>query len=179
MAITVGTDTYISLADANTYVSNNYPKTSTEYTAWTDIASLTDADKEMYLKKACKKIDRQMLRGIKTLATQTLEFPRAIHTDYYNTNYPNTVVRYTADWVVEESVSQSVKDAQVEEALSLILQGANANKRADLQAQGVKTFSLGNMSETYNKSTTSGTRLLSAEAKELLRYYLAGGVMIR
>ena len=75
MAVTVGTDAYISLVDADLYMTNNYVSTSTEYTTWD---ALSDGDKEIYLKKATKRIDRQILRGIKAVDTQTLEFPRAL-----------------------------------------------------------------------------------------------------
>ena len=177
MAITVGTDTYISLADANTYVTANHVSTSTEYTSWT---TLTDANKELYLKKAAKKIDRLYLRGVKAVSTQTLEFPRAIRTDYRRENFPLINIRLDADWVIETAVSQQVKDAQVEEALSMLVDGATANKRAKLQAQGVKSFSLGNLSENYGTGSKANgaTKLLSTEAQELLRYYLLGSVNI-
>ena len=86
LAITVGTDTYITLADADTYISNNYVTTSTEYITWD---ALTDANKEIYLKNATKKIDRGIYRGIKAVSTQTLEFPRALKTFYRREDYPN------------------------------------------------------------------------------------------
>jgi hypothetical protein len=176
MALTVGTDTYISQADATTYISNNYTTTSQEYTTWN---ALSSNDKDLYLRKACKKLDRQILRGIKALATQTLEFPRAIRTDYYNTNYPNTALRFTSDWVVEQSVTQAVKESQVEEAITIATYGVQANKRIELQNQGVKSFSLGNLSENYGNGIKAGvTKLLSTNAIELLKYYLCGSVDI-
>jgi DNA-binding NarL/FixJ family response regulator len=173
--IVVGTNSYISTVDASTYVSNNYISSSEKYIAWN---ALTDADKEVYLKKACKKIDRQILRGVKALATQTLEFPRAIRTDYYNSNYSSTTVRFTADWAVETSVSQNVIDAQVEESLSIATNGSQSTKRQELQSQGVKSFSLGSLSESYTISKGGATKLISQEATELLQYYVCGAVGI-
>lgn len=170
MPLTVGTDTYISLVDANTYVTNNYVSTDTERTIW---EALTDANKEIYLRKAASKIDRQPIRGIKSVQTQTMQFPRAMQTDYYLQNYPNTNLYYDADWLVETEVAQSVKDAQVEEALAL---AKGVPKRSELQAQGVKSFRLGNMSENYGSGTT--LTFISQTAKELLRKYLAGSVPI-
>jgi hypothetical protein len=176
MAITVGTDTYLSLTDATAYVAANYVTTSTKYIAWT---ALSDGNKEICLKKACKKIDRQILQGVKSLTTQTLEFPRALYTDYSSLTFPNLNIRAYDNWVIETAVHQNVKDAQVEEALSILTFGENANKRVDLQNQGVKSIKLGNLSETYNGKVTSGTKLLSVEALELLRYWLNGSVVIR
>lgn len=180
MALTVGTNTYISLADADTYISENYPSTSTEYVAWD---GLSDADKEIYLKKATKKIDRQILRGIKAIDSQTLEFPRAIHSNdrFYNNNVVGVSVNRYDNYIVESEVSEAVKAAQVEEALSISINGNSISNRQSLQQQGVKSFSLGDLSETYGTGLASGfnsTVLASSEAKELLKYYLAGSVRI-
>ena len=176
MPLTINVDTYITQVDATTYIGLTYATVSQEYITWT---ALSSGDKDLYLRKACKKLDRQTLRGIKALATQTLEFPRAIRTDYYNVNYPNTTLRFTADWAVEESVSQAVKEAQVEEAITLATYGVQANKRIELQNQGVKSFSLGNLSENYGTGIKAGTtKLLSTNATELIRYYLLGAVGI-
>lgn len=184
MAIVVNTDAYVSVADADTYMSNNYVSTSTEYTTWD---ALTDGNKEIYLKKATKRIDRQMLRGIKALDTQTLEFPRAIKSygSYYEKPVYGATPYRSDEYIVESEVSQKVIDANVEEALSNALVDAgvpsNGSERVKLQAQGVKSFTLDDLSETYGtglSSSYNSTVLLSSEAKELLKYYLAGGVRI-
>lgn len=184
MSLVVNETSYISVADADTYMDNNYVSTSTEYTTWD---GLTDANKEIYLKKATKRIDRQILRGIKAVDTQTLEFPRAIKTygNYYDTPVYGVNPGRFNDVVVETEVSQRVIDANVEEALSNSLVDAgtssNGSERTKLQAQGVKSFTLGDLSETYGtglSSSYNSTVLLSSEAKELLRYYIAGGVPI-
>ena len=162
--ITVGTDTYISLTDANSYVVANYVSTASEYTTW---SALEDGDKEIYLKKATKRIDRQILRGKKASDDQTLAFPRSIYSSN-NRNIKSETAFYYSGWITESEVSQAVKDAQVEEALAL-MQGEP--ERLKLQREGVKSFSLGPLSETF-----SGKRkdLISNEAKELLKKYLQG-----
>jgi len=181
LAITVGTDTYISLADADTYMSNNYVSTSTEFTTWN---ALTDGDKEIHLKNATKRIDRQILRGIKAVDSQTLEFPRALKRNcnyHYDTNVVGVNVGRYDNYVVETEVSQRVKDAQVEEAMTLSVEGSSINNRAKLQQQGVKSFTLGDLSETYGSGLSSSynsTQFISNTAKELMKYYLAGGVSI-
>lgn len=179
MAITVGTDTYLTLAAAQTYVEANYVCTDTKYSSWD---ALADATKEIYLKRATKKLDRQIIRGAKAVDTQTLQFPRALKV--YDRRYEQAVygvnVNGDRDWYVESAVTQTVKDAQVEEALSLVTQGSTANKRAELQAQGVKSFSLGNLSEDYGSAATTQNqaKLISIEAQELMRYYVAGAVKL-
>jgi len=112
----------------------------------------SDADKEKALKQATKEIDRQLLKGRKTTDTQELAFPR----------YPDT------------EIPEAVKEACCEEALALLERGNS--QRHKLQQEGVQSFSLGNMSETY--APGAGRGLISQEAKELLRPWLLGGVNI-
>ena len=111
-----------------------------------------ESTKEKALQQATRAIDRQLLRGRKTNPEQELAFPR----------YPDT------------EVPEAVKEACCEEALA-ILESGNSQRRK-LQQEGVQSFSLGNMSETF--AAGAGKGLLSQEAKELLRPWLLGGVMI-
>lgn len=184
MAVTVNTDVYISVADADTYMTNNYISTSTEYTTWD---ALTDANKEIYLKRATKRIDRQKIRGAKAVDTQTLEFPRALKLcgRWYKQPVYGVNVNGSDDWYVETEVQQNVLDANVEEALAqAMIDNGNASsgaERLQLQSQGVKSFKLGDLSETYGSglsSTYSGTQLMSSEANELLSFYSLGGVKL-
>ena len=112
----------------------------------------SDADKEKALQQATKEIDRQLLKGRKTTDTQELAFPR----------YP------------DEEVPETVKEACCEIALALLERGNS--QRHKLQQEGVQSFTLGNMSETY--APGAGRGLISQEAKELLRPWLLGGVNI-
>jgi hypothetical protein len=112
----------------------------------------SDADKEKALRQATKEIDRQLLKGRKATDTQELAFPR----------YPDT------------EVPETVKEACCEIALALLERGNS--QRHKLQQEGVQSFTLGNMSETY--ASGAGRGLLSQEAKELLRPWLLGGVNI-
>ena len=111
-----------------------------------------DETKEKALKQAARAIDRQPLTGRKTTDNQALAFPR----------YPDT------------EVPEAVKEACCEEALALLERGNS--QRRKLQQEGVQSFSLGNMSETF--AAGAGKGLLSQEAKELLRPWLLGAVNI-
>ena len=111
-----------------------------------------DETKEKALRQATKEIDRQLLKGRKATDTQELAFPR----------YP------------DEEVPEAVKEACCEEALAILERGNSQRRR--LQQEGVQSFTLGNMSETY--APGAGRGLLSQEAKELLRPWLLGGVNI-
>jgi len=112
----------------------------------------SEADKEKALRQATRAIDRQLLTGRKTNPEQELAFPR----------YPDT------------EVPEAVKEACCEEALA-ILESGNSQRRK-LQQEGVQSFSLGNISETF--AAGAGKGLLSQEAKELLRPWLLGAVNI-
>lgn len=129
--------------------ANEYFSNRLHADAW---AEASDADKEKALAMATKTIDRQPLKGRKTDLVQEMAFPR----------YPDT------------EVPEAVKEACCEEALALLERGNS--QRRKLQQEGVQSFSLGNMSETYTSS--SGKGLLSQEAKELLRPWLLGAVNV-
>ena len=111
-----------------------------------------ESAKEKALRQATRAIDRQPLRGRKTNPEQELAFPR----------YPDT------------EIPEVVKEACCEEALALLERGNS--QRRKLQQEGVQSFSLGNMSETY--AAGAGKGLLSQEAKELLQPWLIGAVNI-
>ena len=112
-----------------------------------------DAVKEAALRSATRAIDRQPFSGRKGVLTQTLAFPR----------YPDS------------AIPDPVRQACCEEALALLERGNSQRRR--LQEEGVQTFSLGNMSESYMPGAGKG--LLSLTAKELLRPWIAGSVMIQ
>lgn len=86
---------------------------------------------------------------------------------------PSGYVNREYGWLVQTSVPQEVLDAQVEEALALMI-GISA--RTTLQRDGVKSFRLGNLNESYG-SVNAG-RLASYEAQQLLAAYITACVPI-
>lgn len=111
-----------------------------------------DSTKEKALRQATRVIDRQLLRGRKTNSEQKLAFPR----------YPDA------------EIPKEVQKACCEEALALLERGNS--QRRKLQQEGVQSFSIGNLSETFVTGANRG--LLSQEAKELLRPWLLGAVNV-
>jgi hypothetical protein len=139
LALTVGTNTYVSLADATLYVERLYgPRVD----AWN--AALT-ATKNALLAQATLDIDAHVWRGFKTDDAQRLEFPRD--------GEATTDSSYTL-----------VEQATVEQALFLL--SSNAECRASLQAQGVSSFSVGGLSESYR---AGGVQTLSPRSRQLLK----------
>jgi len=159
MTLTVNTDSYISLADSDTYLAKSYLSTDPKLIAWT---ALSDGDCEILLRKAAQLIDRQPLQGNKSVYTQVMAFPRInrIHDPSLPDYYTNTVV------------PDAVKHAQCEIAIEMC---SGVSERVKLQRQGVKSFSIGSLSESYSGALNN---VLSYEAKQLLAPYLAGSVRI-
>jgi hypothetical protein len=172
MAFTVGTDTYISVADAATYINSYCISSAAKVVTWN---GLNNEDKEVYLRQAAVLIDRQPLVGFKSTSSQTLAFPRSLYSDYGNSFYGDLLVWTTPGWYTQTSVPDDVKYAQVEIALSL---AQGISERQLMVREGVKSYSIGHLSETLQgKSRLS--RIPSEEALNLLRKYLAGTVPIK
>jgi len=159
MALIIETDTYISAVDAATYIAKNYISSDEKLLAW-DALSASDID--VLLRKAAQVIDRQPLKGTKAVYTQLMAFPRRLR------SYDPSLQLFIPEVVTPDAV----KYAQVEIALDLM---TGPSKRTELQRQGVKSFSVGSLSENYGSGKANP---LPYEAKELLKPYLAGGVQI-
>jgi hypothetical protein len=170
MALTVGTDTYISLADADTYLSAHYITTDSKLVAWN---ALTDANCEILLRKAAQILERTPVVGIKVSDTQTMQFPRAIPTTVWRNmlRVENINIQFRDRYYIQTEVPDAVKYAQCEIAIDLV----SPSDRVKLQREGVKSFSIDGLSESYGSGRMSR---LPFEAKELLKPYALGGAPI-
>lgn len=173
MALVVGTNSYISVVNATTYFT-----TRLYSTAWT---SASADDKTASLLMACRNINRLRFKGVKKNASQTLDFPRCYCSQSFGNQLEEAVINLPEDfgigWFCEAAVPQAVIDAQCEEALALLAYGNDTRRR--LQQAGVRSFSLGSLSESYGSPVSNITAgLQSVEAKDLLREYLAGAVVM-
>lgn len=174
VTVTVGTNSYISVIDCTAYLDERLFSTD-----WT---SASADDKSRAVIMASKVIDRLTLEGRKKTTSQTLEFPRCYP---YDTRYCSTLSGEAANinlsgegWYCETETPQAVLDATCEEALALL--GSANDSRRKMQRAGVKSFSLGSLSETFYDSSDSpkSKSLISDEAKALLKPYIAGAVRI-
>lgn len=157
MALTVGTNTYISRDDADDYFALRLAAD-----AW---HQAPDTEKEAALASATRAIDRLNLIGSKYADSQDLQFPRKYHDDSADEDDSGNPV-----------VPQLVIDATCEEALALL---ADTDEMADLRqrrkALGLVSFTEGGLSETYADPDTGAVRtgLLSDEANELMAGYIS------
>lgn len=163
-------DATVGGANSNSYVTTDeataYFAQRLRSSVWT--AASTD-DKEKALIMACQHIEtaRPMVeRGSAGtygpyVSTQALSFPRK------------------ADWAsgTGYAIPAPVKRAQCEEALALLARGAETERRRALQADGVSSFSVDGLSESY---ASAGARhpIESAEGRALIAPYLRKGGVI-
>jgi hypothetical protein len=145
LTLTVGTNTYISLTDAEAYVLRLYGR---RRDAWD---GSTDAVKNSLLAQACLDIDAELWRGFKSSASQTLEFPR---------NGDATT----------DTAYDKVEQANVEQALWIL--EYNVEQREALAAQGVQSANIGGIAESY---AGAGVRRLCPSARPLLREWMVVG----
>jgi len=147
---------YISAADADTYFGDRYGADQ-----W---RAATEVHKAQALATATRSIDMQRLRGRKTDDSQPLAFPRAVY--------------WLGAWNADTTVPEAVKAAACEEALAIL---SHDTQRAARQREGLTSVSIGDASESYDKSALARTQsggLLSPQAKLLLRPWLVGAVPI-
>lgn len=118
--------------------------------------ALSTEEKESLIRKAAMKIDCLSFTGRKKDSSQSMAFPRD-----YQTDVPN-----------------EVKTAQALESLAYL--DSEKLKRQDLQNQGVKSVTLGQVSESYGDGIGKGSESVfnNPEIYLLLRKYIAGSVVI-
>lgn len=166
---TVGGSTsnsYATVAEADTYFSLRYVTASWD--------ALTTAQKEKALATATRQIDELNFRESRAgtevegdISYQRLQFPRS----------------YMVDVNGAAIVAKEVKDAQCEQAYFIVVSGAEAEKRLQLQAQGVSSYALGAVEDfnapsiSENFENRSGFEsLIAPAALRLLRSHLLSGI---
>jgi hypothetical protein len=155
VALTVGTDSYATIDEADEYFFSGYFGAE----AWEEAGS---DEKEAALKSATRRIDRLTFRGVRADPDQVLQFPRA---------YSGWVEGELTS-VADNGILPNVKRACFEEALAA-LQGEDLSKRALLQKQGVTSARIGTAAETYS-GVGMRQSLASVAAYDNLRNYIAG-----
>lgn len=112
MSFTVGTDSYVTVSEADEYIENHRRELDPLRVHW---SVLTDPEKELYLRQSCRQIERVMFVGQKYYVGQKLAFPRRRSGIGYIPRNP--IYGYMRD---DCAVPQEVKAAQIENALGLI-----------------------------------------------------------
>lgn len=143
------------------------------------LKALAAASQEWYCAEATRHIDQLPLRGRKydiDVVAGVPDQPRA---------FPRIIDGVACDWNSSTSlaiVPTDIKRACMEEAIAIYahLASGAATKRQDLQAQGVKSYSIGKLSETFGGAPANRSYgMLSQEAYRYLSKYVARSVPIR
>lgn len=157
----VGKDSYVTLEEAESYIAKFYRSNNPGRQRWT---LLEEPDKAALLREALIALEALPYLGRRAAAGQELAFPRLPY------QYGNA-----------EGAPEAVKRAQAELALWFSDDEAQEEQasRSDLQKQGVTSFSLGDLSETYGAGSSATVGELKAlgceKAALLLAPYLSGG----
>lgn len=145
---------YVTLAEANEYVSTHYISTDDLRVAW---EKLTEDDQKALLTKSFQNIELLPFTGKKFERGQLNAFPR----------WPSNVVPDAIKWAqIENAIVQcdpsNLEDAKYYERLWMY---------------GVESYSIGNLSERTSTGTykAQATGVTSVLADRLLRPYLGGG----
>jgi len=127
MSLTVGTNSYITVAEADTILAD-HPDTA----IWT---ALTATEKGTWLIHACNQLETLSFRGSKVATTQAMAFPRNFDTklDYTPTN---------------------VKIGQAIQALWLSQNYERQKERLHLDDLNIGNYGVGGVTETRYKITT-------------------------
>lgn len=194
MTITVGTDTYITILEADAYLESTRLSADTQLVAW---LALSDGDKEIMLRNAAYAIERIKFPGKKNDSDQTLSFPRdvpgvtplrrnpgATTGTYYDEILYSLLPTYVYDpssinvWVINDSVPDEIKRAQAEEALEL---ASPSDDTAIYEATrgAVKSYRIGALSETFKDAPARTannpmTVLKSTKAQEFVSVFFGG-----
>lgn len=148
--LTVGTDSYITLEEANAYIEAQYRATSELRALWN---AITDSDKESYLKQSLQEIDRMQLMGLKYRREQLLQFPRN-------------------GW----EVPQIIKDAQAENALGILHYELMDRKRKQMNAVNglgfIKSVKPQEVMQAEQPVTNPRKLLTSEKATKLIKGWL-------
>jgi hypothetical protein len=154
MALVVGTNSYISVADADTYFSDRL-----------NADEWTGTDKDKALIQATKMIDFRHYLGYKTDETQALKFPRiGLIDDYVDLD--------------ENEVPQKVKDATCELALYLLQDDYSAPD--DLSEFNNVVVGPIQIETRVGAKTSAGGKVIPPFVIELLRFAMApSGRLIR
>lgn len=133
--------------------------------AWDSAGSGAGGDREKALIAATRDIDRCRFRGQKLSASQALAWPRDIQTE------------------ATTAIPEAVRQACAVQALWLLQQASEGGRspRQKLIAEGVTSFSVGNLSETFGPGAVGagGDAHLCQDARlHLSRWILRTGRMV-
>lgn len=161
MALIVGIDTYITIAEATEYVSKHYISTDPLRVQW---EHTSEEDQEVMLRRSFEQINSLPYIGKPKNPKQTLPFPRAHN--------------------FEATDMQKVKNAQAEQALGLsdTVTSQETEDRIKLRRAGVTQYKIGDLSEKFQDGLPVDSNAnfygLSEKSYVYLKKWLQGGYRV-
>ena len=168
--ITVGTDSYVTVEEADAYIAEHYLLADEQRKTW----EAAGDDKETALRRACAALNSLMYRGVEYSLGQPLAFPR-----YFGENCIRAdEIIYLPD--ISPEVPREVMAAQIEEAIEIISPTV-ATENKDIRNNPVQSYSIGHLSETFETASVGSLQsaLASVRAQALIRPYTGGGYEVR
>lgn len=176
--IVVGTNSYVTLDEADSYISDTYMSFTQEYKRWFN-SEITDSDKETALISSALALNTLKYQGSKQVyAKQALAFPRRylVGPGVYYTPF----VVQCADTSLNTGCAggsngiELAKRAQIENAVAYIVYGCTFTNTKQRSLSGLKSKAVADVRETYDNS---GYLMTEAEkgiyAPEKVRHILA------
>lgn len=160
-------DSFSSLSYASIEFADEYFKYDMNASIW---ANLEEEDKKKALVTATKQIDTLSFNGVKYKENQPLEFPRV--TAKVRNLTDNQLILYRDIIKAMAIVPDDIKKATCEQALALINNRESSFDFADLQSQNVSSYSVGDVSVSFNTSGSNKLINFSSMAQKLLSPYI-------
>jgi hypothetical protein len=154
--LVVGVNTYVTLDQADQYVTDNYPSISPEYTSWFD---QNDDDKQAMLVQSANSLNNIKYTGGKAIAGQPLAFPRAKRFGLGPTMITTLFVSQYNDNSLSDRVGgdnglKAAGNAQVENAVAYFgLAKTVVTKTRERRLSGQTSEKVGSVSKTYSIRT--------------------------
>jgi len=174
MTITVGTDTYATILEADAYMEDFYLSNDEQRAIW---SGLSDSDKEVHLRNATKSLERLRWIGQKYDTDQALFFPRITANPLPNRRNGDFSEDQELQTFSPETptVPDAIKYAEIEEALEMASPSISTDNFEDVNST-LKSERIGDHSTTYRDSVSSGTGAIikSKKARDYIAPLMSG-----
>lgn len=148
MEFIVGQNTYMSVEEADSIVSDVYFEDEEEYKLWDTFDEL---GKQRMILKGTKLIDRLPFLGIQYPGYQSMKWPRLIQYRYVDCPHDVKVA------IIKQALKEKIK---------------HATQEHNLQELGVKTYSIKGASISFADSNATGVTLSNGIYTEIYSEYL-------
>ena len=183
MSLVVGIDTYVTVEDADKYISENYTSNSSEFNKWN---SLTDSDKEVLLRRSASSLNKLQYSGSKRICGQKLAFPRMgksysvyseVWVPYVSQYYDNTFIKN--DSRVKSDGLDLAIEAQIKNAVACCNLGDKFTSAInERRLAGIKSRSASSVSESYDNDSSDISKnivngIYTEEVYQILKPWLS------